>query len=288
MRRFTQQFAGALIGIALLAASHQAPAQQQPKRAISHIAGDLYRFTNNFHTSVFLVTPAGVIATDPINADAAAWLKAEIKKQFDKEIRYLIYSHDHADHSSGGEVFADTAIVIAHANAKEVIGGEKRPTALPDITFSEQMTVELGGKKVHLTYVGPSHSNNSIVMNFPDERTLFAVDIVSHQRLPFQNLGDSYFPGWIDALKKVESLDFDILAPGHGPMGTKADVTANHAYLKEMYEAIYAGLRAGKTLDDLKAGITMDAYKEWSQYKDWRTMNIEGIYNRIQMQRRGG
>ena len=75
----------------------------QAKRAITHITGDLYRFQNNFHFSVFLVTP-DVIATDPINAEAATWLEAEIDKRFDRPIRYLILSHDHADHSSGGEV----------------------------------------------------------------------------------------------------------------------------------------------------------------------------------------
>ena len=81
-----------------------AVAQQQPQREIARINGDLYRFRNAGHFSVFLVTPAGIIATDPI-ADAARWLKAELTKRFNKPVKYLIYSHDHADHISGGEVF---------------------------------------------------------------------------------------------------------------------------------------------------------------------------------------
>ncbi len=48
-----------------------AQAQNAPKREIIQISGDLYRFQNNFHFSVFLVTPEGVIASDPIDADAA-------------------------------------------------------------------------------------------------------------------------------------------------------------------------------------------------------------------------
>ena len=112
-------------------------AQQEPKRSITQIADNLYRFQNNFHFSVFLVTDDGVIATDPINAEAAAWLEKEIRNRFNQEIKYLVLSHDHRDHSAGGEVWADTATVIAHANAREVIIGEKRPTALPDITFTD-------------------------------------------------------------------------------------------------------------------------------------------------------
>ena len=59
----------------LAAAQAQAQAQDAPKREIVQISGDLYRFQNKFHYSVFLVTPEGVIATDPINADAAQWLR---------------------------------------------------------------------------------------------------------------------------------------------------------------------------------------------------------------------
>ncbi|MBC8159308.1 MAG: MBL fold metallo-hydrolase, partial [Alphaproteobacteria bacterium] len=114
--------------------------QSEPKRSITQISGDLYRFQNNFHASVFLVTPDGAIVTDPINAAAAKWLKAEIQTRFGKTVKYVIYSHDHRDHIAGGEVYADTAMIVAHKNAKAAIIGENRPTAVPDITFDERMT----------------------------------------------------------------------------------------------------------------------------------------------------
>src|SRR5262245_3475114 len=142
----------------LLLAAPWAQSQQAPAREISHIAGDVYRFRNANHYSVFAVTPAGVIATDPINAEAARWLKAEIAQRFSQRVRYVVYSHDHADHISGGEVFADTATVVAHENARAAIIGEKRPTAVPSVTFSDRLTLELGGTTVELVYVGKNHS----------------------------------------------------------------------------------------------------------------------------------
>src|SRR5262245_6549174 len=93
-----------VLGIALLAGavpwaqSQQPP--QPPVREITKIAGEIYRFRNNNHYSVFAVTPAGVIATDPIDAGAAQWLKDEITRRFKLPVRYVIYSHDHADHIS--------------------------------------------------------------------------------------------------------------------------------------------------------------------------------------------
>ena len=102
---------------------------QEGERSIEKTAGDLYRFKNRFHYSVFLVTPEGIIGTDPINAEAASWLKAELKSRFGLPIKYLVYSPDHRDHIAGGEVFADEATVVAHVNARATIIGEKRPTA---------------------------------------------------------------------------------------------------------------------------------------------------------------
>jgi len=148
------------------------------------------------------------------------------------------------------------------------------------------MTVTLGGKSVELTFIGASHSDNLIVMNFPAERTLFAVDIVSVRCVAYKTLSDSYFPGWINGLRKIESIDFDILAPGHGPLGVKANVMANRGYMGALYTGVLSGLRKGKTLETLKANLTLDAYKDWGRYKEWRPLNIEGVYNRVQLQRR--
>lgn len=281
------RLAPVMLALALGISAAGAAAQDPPKRALEQVSGDLYRFQNNFHYSAVLVTPEGVIATDPINAEAAEWLKGELASRFGKEVKYLVYSHDHADHSSGGEVFADTAIVVAHENAKATILGEKRPTAAPDLTFSDEMTIELGGKVVELSYLGRSHSDNLIVMNFPEERALFTVDFISVKRLPYRDLSDAYFPDWIEAVKQVEAMDFDILMPGHGPLGNKEDAADHRRYLEALYGAVLAAARAGQDLEQMKASITLDKYKGWGQYEAWLPLNIEGMYKQVSLHRRG-
>ncbi len=260
---------------------------QPPKREIVQVAGDLYRFQNNFHVSVFLVTPDGVIATDPIDAGAAAWLENAIRERFGKEIRYVIYSHDHRDHIAGGEVWADTATVIAHDNARRAIIGEKRPTAVPQVTFSDRLTVELGGKRVEVIYPGRSHSDNLVVMRFPEERALFAVDFISVDRVAYKDLPDSYWPDWIDAVRVVEGLDFDILIPGHGPNGTKADVAEHRAYLQSVHDQVLAALREGLSLEETQKRIDLSAYSKFGMFEPWAPLNVEGMYLRLSQQRRG-
>ena len=277
-----------LLVAALLAALMMGPATaQEAKRSITKIAGEIYRFQNNFHYSVFAVTPDGIIATDPIDAEAAAWLKAELKSRFNQPVRYLIYSHDHRDHIAGGEVFADTATVIAHEKAKEKIIGEKRPTAVPDITFTDNMTVELGGTVVELSYVGRNHSDNSIVMRFPAESILFAVDFIPVGSIAFRNFPDAYLEDWIESLERVERMDFDILAPGHGPLGDKSSVVAYRGYMENLRERVLARAREGKSLDEIKQAVKMEEYKDWFGYDRWFELNVEGMYRMVQANRRG-
>jgi glyoxylase-like metal-dependent hydrolase (beta-lactamase superfamily II) len=257
-----------------------------PIREITKIAGEVYRFRNNFHYSVFAVTPAGIIATDPINADAAKWLKAELAQRFRVPVRYVIYSHDHADHSSGGEVFADTAVFVAHENCKAAMIGEKRPTAIPNITFDDNLTLELGGTTVELSWVGRNHSNNSIVMRFPKERVLFAVDFIPVMAIAFRDFPDAYLPDWMDSLKRVEAMDFDILAPGHGPLGTKQSVRDFHAYMDDLYSGVLKQVREGRKVDEAKQAVRLPKYEGWAGYKETYDLNVEGVYRLIQGQRR--
>ena len=57
--------------VAALGIAQQASAQQEPTRSITNITGDLYRATNNAHHTAFLVTPEGIILTDPIGTEFA-------------------------------------------------------------------------------------------------------------------------------------------------------------------------------------------------------------------------
>ena len=284
----------AVILLAALPARAQNPFEQvaqvapaAPVREITKIAGEVYRFRNNNHYSVFAVTPQGIIATDPIDAGAAEWLKNEFKTRFNQTAKYLVYSHDHRDHIAGGQVFADTAVVVAHERARDVIIGEKRPTAVPQVTFSDAMTIELGGTVAELIYVGKNHSDNSLVVRFPKERIVFAVDFIPVNALPFRDLPDAYLDEWVESLKAVERMDFDILAPGHGPLGKPEHVRLFRVYMEELRAEVLAMARAGKTLDEMKQSIQMKKYEGWAAYKDYLALNIEGMNRLVQANRRG-
>src|SRR6266545_8296542 len=127
--------AAALIATALATSAHaQQPAQPaaQPPYATTKVEGtdNVYIFRYGGHQSMFVVTPAGVIATDPIGErrPAAKAYIEEIQKITKAPIKYVIYSHSHFDHIAGGKPFKDKgAVFVAHHNAKTRIQQVKDP-----------------------------------------------------------------------------------------------------------------------------------------------------------------
>lgn len=252
-------------------------------RGIVQIKGGLYRFQHNAHYSVFLVTPDGVISTDPINAETARWLKAELAERFNQSVKYLIYSHHHEDHASGGEVFADTATFVAHRNFEAGMQALEVVTAPPDITFDQKMTITLGGKKVELTYAGLSHSDDSIIMHFPEERAVYAVDFVLAKALPFKDLPlwAYFYPQWLESLQALEKMDFDILLPGHDQIGTHKDVRGFRHYLEDLETAVRDAIDAGETKEQMQKSIRLKEYEDWDLYDAWFELNIKGMHRQL-------
>lgn len=244
----------------------------EAKREITNVAGDVYRFQNQFHVNVFVLTGEGVVVTDPINADAAGWLSAEIGKITDEPITHLIYSHSHGDHASGGSAYGPVPTIIAHENAPESIDGVP-----PTVRFDDEFTFTQGGKTFELTYLGPGHGTDLIAMVIRPENVGFVVDAVSAKRLFYRDFPGADVDDWINQVRRVQSLDFEILVGGHGPVGTKSDVGDGLAYLTELRTAVLEGMKAGKTVDQLSREITMDEYKDWASYDQWRVLNIQGM-----------
>ncbi|EPG39671.1 hypothetical protein F907_00978 [Acinetobacter colistiniresistens] len=106
-------------------------------KSLTQVKGNLYRHTTGaglaVHSGLVLITKEGALVIDPAMTCTSTWLKDEIKKRFDVPVKYVIYTHAHADHISGGQIFkADGATIVANQRSLEPIVGEKLPTALPD------------------------------------------------------------------------------------------------------------------------------------------------------------
>jgi glyoxylase-like metal-dependent hydrolase (beta-lactamase superfamily II) len=311
----------------------------EPDREISNITGDLYKFRQVRHSGMFLVTAEGIIVVDPTFPHVASWLKEELDERFGLPVKYVIYSHTHMDHAGGGEVFADTAVFIAHENTRKnlqrpaddapllpreqlwdvnndgliqeseaggYIGVDRGEGAFaqydtdasgsltraeiwaarfggptvraPDIYYAEKASISLGGKTVELHYTGRNHSDDMTVVLFPDERTIYTADFLTPNRPARTVLDGGFLPEWVESLKEVEKLDFDIIVPAHESPGTKEQVMEQTRYLEELYVAVSEGIAAGKTVDELVDTILMEDYTHLIEYEFSRAKNVIGAY----------
>ena len=263
------------------------PEPLRPDNEITKLTDDVYLFRHQFHQSLFVTTPDGVIVTDPISGDAAGWLKTEIGKLTDQPVRYVVYSHHHSDHITGGSVFADGAAFVSHAAARAYIAAAADAlTPVPTITFDNRMSIDLGGTHVELIHTGRNHSDNSLVVLLPKEKILFAVDFIPVETVAYRTMRSDYPDDWIESLKRVEELEFDTLVPGHGKIGRKEHVRMFRGYLEDLRTAVMEQIKKGASLEQAKQSVRLPKYENWGRYADWFPENVEGMYQYYSQGRR--
>ena len=132
---------------ACLGAVAYAQQPAEPPFATTKVDGtdNVYIFRIGNRQAMFVVTSAGVIATDPIGygqPQTGATYLAEIRKVTNQPVKYVIYSHHHLDHVAGGKPFKDAgATFVAHTRAKQRLERLQDPhTVIPDeaVTAAER------------------------------------------------------------------------------------------------------------------------------------------------------
>jgi glyoxylase-like metal-dependent hydrolase (beta-lactamase superfamily II) len=157
----------------------------------------------------------------------------------------------------------------------------------PDIYYADHMTLTLGGKRVELFHPGKNHGNDMTAVYFPEERVVFATDMIADalvrndiRSLPSAcgALDGTPIAEWIRSYQAIEALDFDTFAGGHGEFFSKADIVKPRQFLEDLQAAVSKAIAAGQTLEQMKKSILLEQYKEWAYYDRLREKNIEAMY----------
>jgi glyoxylase-like metal-dependent hydrolase (beta-lactamase superfamily II) len=277
------------LAAAALPASAQAP--PPPLFSTTKVEGTdgVYIFRYQGHQAMFVVTPEGVIATDPIGErrPAAAAYISEIRKITQAPIKYVIYSHGHFDHIAGGKPFKDLgAVFVAHRNTKRMLEQRKNPdVVMPDFVVDDQGgKIELGGTTLELLYLGKNHGDNSLVMRLPKEKIIFVVDFLPLSGTQFRVMADTYLPDQEETMKKILDMDWDRLISGHPgaggrQIGNKDDVRADLGYMLDLSAAVKQAVDAGKSYDQAIKDIKLPQWEKLAGYAQNLPANIERYYD---------
>jgi len=158
----------------------------------------------------------------------------------------------------------------------EIARGSVSDVHPPTVTYTDRHTVTLGGKRVTMVHLGAAHADDSSVLYFPDERAVFSADILQVRRLPAA-LAPSV-GAWIDALTRINALEFDHALTGHALAGTKKDAAESLRYLQELSTGVAAGVGAGRSLAEIQKTLTLDAFKGFERWDTVRNDHIAAVY----------
>jgi cyclase len=252
---------------------------------IREIAPNVFVETEYHGANVaFIATGEGVILIDsPMLPKEALHWRAEIEKRTGEEIIYIINTDHHRAHVIGNQYFP-TAAVIAHEQAwKEMksygdsfrtrlinMYRDRIPEAVevwqkhleivkPEITFTGRTILFHGDKEIHLIPVG-GHTPATTVVYFPEEKLLFAGDVVVTNRPPFLSQGNT--KEWLEALTYLRKLRYDILIPGHGELAGKEATENMSDYLRMVRRRVRAAYRSGLAKADTARSLS-HLIREW-------------------------
>ncbi len=237
--------------------------------AIGATAPGTYANSGHNNNLSFVITGEGVLVVNAgDNYQLAKALHEEIKKITDQPVKYVVLENGQGHAMLGSGYWREQGVpVIAHVDAAHEIEtqsfallevmqsrakekAEGTQVVMPDETFEEKMVIELGGERIELLHLGPTHSPGDIVVWLPQKKLVIAGDMAFHQRmLPLFEETDS--AAWIETWDRFEALGAEVVIPGHGGPTDMATVRKyTRDYLVYLREKIAEVIDNGGTLQD--------------------------------------
>ena len=239
----------------------------------------------------------GVAVIDNGVSSVLEKLRAEIAKITDQPVDYLINTHVHGDHTGNNAAFgADGTALISHRNlrAAMVKKGVGRgddyvaapASALPEITFNDEMTLNLNGDALRLIHLSKAHTDGDSVIYFQTSNVIHTGDIMFNGRFPYIDTDNGgSLDGVINALTAIAEIGDDEtkIIPGHGPLASKADVASTISMLKDARGMVTELVVEGKTDEEILAANPLEKYASYN----WGFITTERMTNQVIKAARG-
>ena len=211
----------------------------------------------------------GLLIIDDQYAPLAAKIRAALSQLGSDTPKFLLNTHFHGDHTGGNADFGTASIIIAHENVRgRLVAGDSPNSALPVITFDDDVTVHFNGENITLIHMPRGHTDTDSVVMFEDSNVVHMGDHFFNGGFPFVDLASGgTVQGYISNLEKALSwIDDDTsVIPGHGPLGTKADLLAFYNVVKDTSTTIRVMKSQGISVEDAVAEGLSGEYESWGQ-----------------------
>ncbi len=272
---------------------------------LKQLAPNVYAFLQreapgqtNFSVSNFgcVVGPKSMLAIDAGGGPQHARNFIAAVKSFGKPFDRLVISHEHPDHIVGSTQFPDGIEIVAQEETRAQMVKMRQPATpaywktnpawgrpddvnrilLPTVTYRDRMSVYYGDIHVDFVWPGPAHTSGDTLIRLPREKILFMSDIAFFDVTPLN--GSGYVADWIKVCEGIlRDPGVEIIVPGHGPVGGKAQLDDMLNYLKLLVREGRRHYDAGTSAGRAAAEIDLGHYAKWTD-ADRIAPNLARLY----------
>ena len=223
-----------------------------------------------------------------------------------RDIDTLVNTHANGDHCYGNQLVEGARIVTSEATAAEL--GEVPPATMaaflanadamgeagaffkqvfgdfafegiqvPPVsdTFSGELKLTVGDKRVELIEVGPAHTRGDVLVWVPDDGIVFTGDILFIEGTPI--MWEGPVGNWIAACDRIEALSPGVVVPGHGPITDTGGARAVRDYLVYVHDEARARYDAGMPALEAARDISLGAFSGWTD-AERIAVNVSTLY----------
>lgn len=233
----------------------------------THVAGNIYMLEGAGGNIGASVGPDGILLVDDQFAPLAEKIRNALKELGAGQLKFLINTHFHGDHTGGNVVFGNEAHIISHTNVRKRLQMESSAEeALPVVTFDDSLSIHFNGEEIRVIHFPNSHTDGDSVIFFTGSNVVHMGDLFFSGRFPYVDLNNG---GDVERLiKHIEKLLAELppdvkLIPGHGPLSDIDDLKTYHQTLGATIDIVRDQIEAGKSLEEIKAAGLPQKWRSW-------------------------
>jgi glyoxylase-like metal-dependent hydrolase (beta-lactamase superfamily II) len=259
----------------------------------THVSGNVYMLeaTGDVAGNIGVSAgPDGLLLIDTQFAPLAEKIRDALRSIESGEVRYIINTHHHEDHTHGNQALGEEAVIIGHAKTRSRLL-DISPQKCPDLIFETRLTVFFNEEKIDLYHFPEGHTDNDVVVHFTESNVFHLGDLWNSGISSFPTVDIEAGGSVMGMLKHIDSLiqiippDAKII-PGHYSFSDMEDLKRTRRMLVETISLVREKMDAGKSLDRIKKEGLPPAYEKWgcayTSAEEW----IENLYSALQKEKR--
>lgn len=244
----------------------------------TNVADSVYMLVGSGGNIGASVGEDGLLIIDDQYAPLAEKIATTLSGLTEESAKYVINTHYHGDHTGSNAFFAENqgATIFAHENVRIRLASNEdvARSALPVVTYDTGIKFHFNDDTIHVFHLSGAHTDGDSAIYFEKANVLHTGDLMFNAMFPYVDLnGGGNVEGYIKASQAMlDMIDDDTkVIPGHGVLGTKADLQKAMDMIKETYAYVQAKKKAGMSEEQVLAEGLDEKWASWS----WRFINEE-------------